>query len=54
MRLWIWRGLCMKVPDDWEMLQFETNTGKGGCAFADRYQFRFEVDWKVVQGGKVE
>lgn len=30
------------------MLQFSCNPAKGRCAFADRYQFRFELDWLAV------
>lgn len=31
------------------MLQFSCNPEKGRCAFADRYQFRFELDWLTVE-----
>ena len=30
------------------MLQFTRNPETGRCAFADRYQFRFELDWMRV------
>ena len=30
------------------MLQFTRNPENGRCAFADRYQFRFELDWMRV------
>lgn len=32
------------------MLQFSQNQQVGRCAFADRYQFRLELDWRVVAG----
>ena len=31
------------------MLQFTRNPETGRCAFADRYQFRFELDWMRVE-----
>lgn len=50
MRLWVWRNLRVELPEDWEMLQFSRNTKTGACAFADRYRFRFELNWRVVEG----
>ena len=47
---WIWRNFGLSVPLDWEMLQFSRNPELGRCAFADRYQFRLELDWRVVPG----
>jgi len=47
---WIWRHFAITVPADWEMLQFSTEYARGRCAFADRYQFRAELSWKVVTG----
>lgn len=32
------------------MLQFSTEYPQGRCAFADRYQFRFEMNWSMVKG----
>jgi hypothetical protein len=49
-RLWIWRDWRIEVPDDWEMLQFSRNPRQGSIAFADRYQFRFELHWREVAG----
>ena len=39
----------LTLPDDWEMLQYSKNPVQGRCAFADRYQFRFEMNWSDVQ-----
>ena len=50
MRLWVWRHFRFELPDDWEMLQFSKDLSRGRCAFADRYQFRIEFDWKTVPG----
>ena len=45
---WIWREFRCVLPADWEMLQFSRHGDRGRCAFADRYLFRFELDWRVV------
>jgi len=50
MRLWIWRNFRIELPDDWEMLQFSRRSEDGCCAFADRYQFRLEFNWRAVEG----
>lgn len=50
MERWIWRKFEFVLPDDWEMLQFSRNPASGKCAFADRAQFRFEVNWRQVTG----
>ncbi len=47
---WIWRQIGVKLPATWEMLQFSTEYPQGRCAFADRYQFRFELTWTMVKG----
>ncbi len=47
-REWIWRQWALAVPGDWEMLQFSKTADQGRCAFADRYQFRVELDWRMV------
>ena len=46
MNLWVWRGIRLEVPDDWEMLLFSREARAGRCAFADRYQFRLEFSWR--------
>jgi len=46
MKLWVWRGIRIEVPDDWEMLLFSRRREAGRCAFADRYQFRLELSWR--------
>jgi len=48
--LWIWRHLSVRLPRDWEMLQFTRNLQFGRCAYADRYDFRFELSWRAVPG----
>ncbi|NQU40498.1 MAG: hypothetical protein HQ523_11140 [Lentisphaerae bacterium] len=48
--LWIWRGLAVRLPVDWEMLQYSLNIESGRCGFADRYGFRFELTWRRVEG----
>ena len=50
MRLWVWRHVRIELPDDWEMLQFSRQSQGGRCAFADRYQFRLELNWREVPG----
>lgn len=47
---WIWRHISFRLPAEWELLQFSTEYPLGRCAFADRYQFRFELNWKIVKG----
>lgn len=47
---WIWRRLRVTLPREWTMLQFARNSREGRCAFADRYRFCLEVDWRVVPG----
>ena len=49
MEHWVWQGIAVSLPADWEMLQYSCNPEKGRCAFADRYQFRFELDWLAVE-----
>ncbi len=48
MQEWIWREFRMELPQKWEMLQYSRELEAGNCMFADRYQFRFEFNWKVV------
>ncbi len=50
MKTFIWRQYRFELPDDWEMLQFSRNPESGRCAFADRRQFRFELNWRTVPG----
>ncbi len=47
-RPWVWQGLSVVLPPDWEMLQFARDPEVGRCVFGDRYQYRFELDWKCV------
>lgn len=47
---WIWRQIAVSLPATWELLQFSTEYPQGRCAFADRYQFRFELTWSMVKG----
>lgn len=46
MQEWIWNQFGLCVPDDWEMLQFAKDSQKGNCAFANRTQFRLELNWR--------
>jgi hypothetical protein len=46
----VWRHIRFQLPDDWEMLQFSRDPSSGSCLFADRYSFRFELDWRKVPG----
>lgn len=46
----VWRHIALRLPADWEMLQFASDFEKGRCAFADRYQFRAEMSWRAVRG----
>lgn len=48
--LWIWRHLGIRLPADWEMLQYSLKLESGRCAFADRCGFRFEMTWRRVDG----
>ncbi len=48
MQSWVWRQLRVELPEEWELLQFTRNPKLGRCAFADRTQFRFEINWSVV------
>lgn len=50
MQFWIWRNFRLQLPASWEMLQFSRHPQLGRCAFADRYQFRLELSWRVVEG----
>lgn len=45
---WVWRNLELRLPPDWELLQFSRNPDQGRCAFADRYAFRFELSWRTA------
>ncbi len=47
---WIWRQIRFTLPPDWEMLQYSRERAAGRCAFADRYRYRFEINWKSVPG----
>ena len=49
-QLWMWRHFAVELPADWEMLQFSKSMDSGRCAFADRYQYRFELNWRRVGG----
>ncbi len=50
MQLHVWRNFGIELPDEWEMLQFSRGVDTGRCAWADRYQFRLELDWRKVAG----
>ncbi len=46
----VWQQFSFEIPDEWEMLQFSKNSKSGNCAFADRYMFRLETNWKTFEG----
>ncbi len=48
MRETIWRHVRLALPDDWEMLQFSRAADRGRCVFADRYEYRLELDWQAA------
>jgi len=50
MKNWIWRQISLDLPDEWELLQFGRDRQAGRCAFADRYRFRCEMNWRTVDG----
>ncbi len=50
MQTWLWRHFRFELPEDWELLQYNRDSRQGRCAFADRYSFRFEFNWRVVPG----
>ena len=43
---WIWRQVGVSLPAEWECLQFARDPQAGRCAFADRYRYRFELNWR--------
>jgi hypothetical protein len=40
----------MVLPEDWEMQLFSKRLEDGSCTFADRYQYRMQVAWRVLEG----
>jgi len=40
----------MRVPDDWELLQFSMDPARGSLYFADRYRYRFQLSWSRLAG----
>lgn len=48
LKLWVWRHIAVRVPPEWELLQFSKTLDQGRCAFADRYGFRLELSWRAV------
>lgn len=47
-QLWIWRGIRLELPGDWEMLRFQRDPAAGRCAFGDAWQMRLELSWRVA------
>lgn len=47
---WIWRQIGIRLPAEWECLQFSRDPEKGRCAFADRRRFRLELNWRQFKG----
>lgn len=54
MRLWVWRNFGIEVPEDWEMLQYSKKADAGNVAFADRYRFRLEFNWRALRAAPDE
>jgi len=50
MQTFIWRNFGFELPDEWELLQYSRSLEKGRCAFADRYRYRLELNWRRVEG----
>ena len=48
MNTWIWQQIKINLPPAWELLQFSKDAERGRCAFADRTQFRLEMDWSRI------
>jgi hypothetical protein len=48
--LTIWHGIRIEVPSSWEILQYSRKPDVGYLAWADRYQYRLELNWKSVPG----
>ena len=48
MPLFIWRNFQLQLPDEWEMLRYDKDKSNGRCVYADRYQHRLELSWRVV------
>lgn len=46
MKTWVWRNIHLTLPNDWEMLQYDRRVDLGRMAFADRSQYRMEVNWR--------
>lgn len=44
----VWRHLRWCHPAEWEMLLYSKNPDVGRCTFADRYQYRLEVNWTAA------
>jgi hypothetical protein len=49
-RSWIWLGIAMSVPEDWELLSFSKNPERGRLTFADRHGVRLQVAWRQTEG----
>jgi len=47
---WIWNQIEVSLPEDWEMLQLARDRTRGRCGFADRYRYRFELNWSARPG----
>lgn len=43
---WVWHGLRLELPADWEVLEFAKNPRRGRLVFADADDFRLEVTWQ--------
>ncbi len=50
LKKWVWNGIAVQAPEDWELLRFSLNAERGGVFFADRYQYRFQLNWNRLAG----
>lgn len=50
MQEFVWRHLRFELPDGWELLLYTTSAERGRCMFADRYEYRLELNWQTVPG----
>ncbi|TVR51134.1 MAG: hypothetical protein EA425_07790 [Puniceicoccaceae bacterium] len=50
METWIWHGLRLQLPADWELLEFSKNPRQGRLLFADADDIRLEASWQEAAG----
>ncbi len=50
MQEYIWQGIRLLVPKDWELLGYSRRRESGKLHFADRRQYRLELTWRTLPG----